>query len=205
MKTQPVVQVLGPTVVMKDGQSLDLGGPRQRRLLAALAIDAGEVVSGERLIDRVWNNGDLPSDPRGTLRTYVGRLRQSLGVDDVIVTESSGWRLDDSVTELDSKRFVELVEAADDPGADVHQRLALLDQALRLWRGDAYEEVAGEEWVRGEADRLNELRVTASERRYDAMLNAGMHTDALPGLAGEVIRARVRDRERSIGQGSTHV
>lgn len=70
--------------------SLDLGGPRQRRLLAALAIDAGEVVSGERLIDRVWNDGDLPSDPRGTLRTYVGRLRQSLGVDDVIVTESSG-------------------------------------------------------------------------------------------------------------------
>ena len=42
MKTQPIVQVLGPTSVVKDGQSLDLGGPRQRRLLAALAIDAGE-------------------------------------------------------------------------------------------------------------------------------------------------------------------
>ena len=43
MKTQPIVQVLGPTSVVKDGQSLDLGGPRQRRLLAALTIDAGEV------------------------------------------------------------------------------------------------------------------------------------------------------------------
>lgn len=42
MKTQPIVQVLGPTSVVKDGQSLDLGGPRQRRLLAALTIDAGE-------------------------------------------------------------------------------------------------------------------------------------------------------------------
>ncbi|MBT5755069.1 MAG: hypothetical protein HOI41_08900 [Acidimicrobiaceae bacterium] len=42
METQPTVQVLGPTAVVKDGQSLDLGGPRQRRLLAALAIDAGE-------------------------------------------------------------------------------------------------------------------------------------------------------------------
>ncbi len=188
------VQVLGPTAAVIDGQSVVLGGPRQRRLLAALAINAGEIVIGDRLIDRVWSDENLPSDPRATLRTYIARLRQSLQNEHVIVTEPLGWRLSTAIAQVDAVCFVELVEAANEPGVDVHRRLALLDEALRLWHGDAYEEVAGEVWARSEADRLNELRVTATERRYDAMLNAGMHTDALPGLAAEVEHHPLRDR-----------
>ena len=94
------------------------------------------------------------------------------------------------VVEVDAVRFVELVAAADEPGNDVHRRLALLDEALGLWRGAAFEDVAGEEWVRSDAERLNELRVTAIERRYEAMLEAGKHTDALPGLGPPSRRTR---------------
>lgn len=102
----------------------------------------------------------MPSDPRAALRTYIARLRQVLAVPEALLTEAPGWRLNDSVVEIDAFRFVALVESANDPGLDVHQRLGRLDEALGLWRGDAYEEFAGEDWARGEADRLNELRVT---------------------------------------------
>ena len=188
------VRVLGPTAVKVDGRPVELGSLRQRRLLAALAIDAGSVVSADRLADRVWADGELPEDPRRALRTYLARLRQALAGDEAIVTEPSGWRLDEFVVDVDANRFTELVDGTRWMNIDVHQRLARLDKALDLWRGEAFEDAVGEEWVRADVDRLNELRITAVERRYDAMLEAGMHTDALPGLAGEVDTHPLRDR-----------
>ena len=188
------VRVLGPTAVKVDGRPVELGSLRQRRLLAALAIDAGSVVSADRLADRVWADGELPQDPRRALRTYLARLRQALAGDEAIVTEPSGWRLDEFVVDVDANRFTELVDGTRWMNIDVHQRLARLDKALDLWRGEAFEDAVGEEWVRADVDRLNELRITAVERRYDAMLEAGMHTDALPGLAGEVDTHPLRDR-----------
>lgn len=188
------VRVLGPSSVSVDGQPVDLGGPRQRRLLAALVLDAGEVVGADRLIERVWTNGDLPADPRRTLRTYLTRLRRAMGGDSVIVTDSSGWRIDEEVAQVDVRHFDRLVAGADEPGLDVHDRLARLDSALGLWRGTAYEDVSGDDWARAEIDRLDELRLTTKERRYEAMLAAGMHTDVLPGLAGEVEISPLRSR-----------
>ena len=45
---------------------------------------------------------------------------------------------------------------------DPEAALAALDQALALWRGPAFAEFASEEFVRAEANRLEELRVVAS-------------------------------------------
>ena len=188
------IQVLGPTAVFSNGVEVNLGGRRQRRLLTALVADAGTVLSGDRLVDRVWGDEALPADPVATLRTYLTRLRQALGADDVLLTEPSGWRLDDRCIDVDATRFVALVDAASEPGVDVHRRLGLLDRALGLWMGEAFEEVAGAEWIRADIGTLNELRVTTIERRFEAMLAAGMHTDALPSLVAEVEAHPLRER-----------
>ena len=55
------VRVLGPVGAVVDGRPIEVGGPRQRCLLAALAIDAGEVVPADRLIERLWADGGLPA------------------------------------------------------------------------------------------------------------------------------------------------
>ena len=188
------VQLLGPTTLIVDGQLVELGSVRQRRLLAALALDVGAVVSADRLADRVWADGDLPTIRGGhserTSPDYDKRSEMSRRSP----PNSTGWRLDDAPVELDTQRFDEMVSAAAEPGTDVHGRLARLDEALALWRGGAYEDMAGEDWVRAESTRLEELKLTAVERRYEAMLAAGMHTDAVPGLAGEVDAHPLRDR-----------
>jgi DNA-binding SARP family transcriptional activator len=46
-------RILGPLEVVERGRLLELGGPRQRALLAVLLTRANEVVSTDRLIDEL--------------------------------------------------------------------------------------------------------------------------------------------------------
>src|SRR5262249_23644701 len=55
------LHILGPIAVVAGGQTRRLGGPRQRALLAALALHANEVVSVERILDSVWGASEPPS------------------------------------------------------------------------------------------------------------------------------------------------
>ena len=194
MAAQDQLRVLGPIQVVRDGVVVDLGGRRQRGLLAALVVDVGSGVSVDQLAERVWGEEPYPADPQASLRTYMSRLRHVLGDGASITAEPLGWKLGLLTLSIDAVRFEELVGAANEPGLDAHHRLALLDEALALWRGRAYEEVADYDWARVEAARLDELRITAIERRFEAMLTSGMHTDALPDLGGAVEAYPFRDR-----------
>ena len=55
--------ILGPLEVVDEGTPLDLGGPKQRALLAMLLIEANRVVSPDRLIEALWEEGP-PETPR---------------------------------------------------------------------------------------------------------------------------------------------
>ena len=46
--------LLGPLEVRSNGRALDLGGQKQRALLALLLLEANRVVSSDRLIDALW-------------------------------------------------------------------------------------------------------------------------------------------------------
>jgi DNA-binding SARP family transcriptional activator len=47
-------RILGPTEVWNEDEQLQLGGPKQRAVLALLLLEAGRVVSTDRLIDLLW-------------------------------------------------------------------------------------------------------------------------------------------------------
>ncbi|MEZ5260236.1 MAG: BTAD domain-containing putative transcriptional regulator [Acidimicrobiales bacterium] len=90
--------------------------------------------------------------------------------------------------------FARSVRDAEVEGVGLLRRLELLDAALELWRGPAFDEVAGEEWAIGEVERLQELRLVALERRFDTMLALGRHVEALPALSQAVREHPLRDR-----------
>jgi DNA-binding SARP family transcriptional activator len=48
------VRLLGPVEIWAGSARVEVGPPRQRAVLAALAVDAGRVVAVEALVDRVW-------------------------------------------------------------------------------------------------------------------------------------------------------
>jgi DNA-binding SARP family transcriptional activator len=108
-------RVLGPLEAVAGGQPLDLGTPRQRTLLALLLVQAGRVVSYDRLLEDLWD-GDPPATARHTLQGYVHRLRRTLGPDAWRLTaRPPGYQLKVATGELDAQRFQDLAQPAAAP------------------------------------------------------------------------------------------
>src|SRR4051794_5188768 len=139
-------RVLGPLEGFVDGRPVTIGGGRQRALLALLLIHAGEIVSRDRLIEELWG-GRPPSSGSQSLDVYVSRLRKAFrqaGADGVIVTRAPGYVL--NADETDARRFEGLAAEGREALAagDAEGALQLLREALDLWRGPAYVEMADE-------------------------------------------------------------
>jgi DNA-binding SARP family transcriptional activator/pimeloyl-ACP methyl ester carboxylesterase len=193
------VQVLGEvSLTAADGDVVALPGGRQPALLAALAARSNEVVGVDRLVDLIW--GEAPPDnPASALHSAVFKLRVNLArVSDrrVLVTRDPGYLLDLRPDELDSEVFESLVqEARDLPPAEAADTLL---EALRLWRGRAYDGFADTDLARIEALRLEEMRRVAVERCGAALLAAGRPGEAVALLQPFVVEHPLREAGRIV-------
>jgi peptide/nickel transport system substrate-binding protein len=192
--------ILGPLEVRRGDESLPLGTAKQRALLAVLLLHANEVVSRDRLIDSLWGERP-PESANHTVEAYISRLRKVLHVDgeQVLLTRASGYLLRVDFDELDLQQFERLAEEgrralayeAPEPA------MALLQEALRLWRGRALADVEYEAFARAEAERLEELRLATVEDEIEAELALGLHADNLRRLRSLVAEHPLRERLRA--------
>ena len=183
-------RILGPLEVVADDRVLPLGRGRQRALLAILLLRANQIVPTERLIDDLWS-GEPPSTAPKMVQMYVAELRRALGKD-VLRTASPGYTLRIEEHELDLDRFERLVGEARESGPTA--AAALLRRALALWRGPPIGEFAYDPWAQTEIARLEELRLTALEDRFDADLATGRAGDIVGELEAVARNHPFRDR-----------
>lgn len=183
-------RVLGRLEVARPtGDVVTVRRAKPATLLAALLIHAGDPVTVDALVDAMWPKAP-PATAVKTLQTYVGQVRSLLEPDrkagdtgDVLRTEGSSYRLAVEVTAIDAGRFAQLTDRGeqllpDDPAS----ARELFDDALRLWRGPPYADVADRPFARPEIRRLEELRMAALEGRLDAQLALGELSSAVPQL-----------------------
>ena len=190
--------LLGPLEVRTDEKLLRLGGAKQRALLAILLMHANEVVSRDRLLEEIWP--DRPSgDAAHSLDHQISRLRKALDAPDLLVTRSGGYLLGVQLGDVDVHRFEENLERGRQANAagKPNEALAALDGALDLWRGPALADIGDEPFVRVEASRLEELRLTALEERFDAQLALGEHHRLVAELDALIQRHPLRERLRA--------
>ena len=186
-------RILGPVEVLDREKTLALGGQKQRAVLAALLIDAGHVVSTDYLVDALW--GEHPPKTAATsLQNFVSQLRKALGPE-VLVTRAPGYQLRLEPGQLDLDRFTGLVEEARAAGAE--ERAATLRKALGLWRGAPFADFTFESFAQPEIARLNELRLSVLEERFDADLEAGRHAELVAELEPLVAEYPLRERLRA--------
>ncbi len=189
-------RILGPLEVADGERVVDLGGPRERALLARLLISPNLVVSADRLADDLWS-GEPPAHWLPTLRVYVSRLRGALGAG-AVLTEPSGYRLGLAAGQLDADEFERLAAAARRDLADGRAEAAAagLRRALGLWRGPALSGVADLPFARADAARLEEARLSAVEDWVEAELGCGNHAGMAAELDGLVTSYPLRERLR---------
>jgi predicted ATPase/DNA-binding SARP family transcriptional activator len=184
-------RVLGPVEVV-DGSPLRIRSPNQRALLAALLLSAGDIVSHHRLIDAIWD--EPPATALESLRTYVYRLRGTLGDGAQLETRPGGYRLAAERGDIDARRFEDLLDRARGPSPDLLARSRWLQEALALWRGSPFPELADVPWALPEALRLEELRRVAIEERFALKLTLGEHVELVPEAAAFVAEHPLRER-----------
>src|SRR5919109_579404 len=185
-------RVLGPLGVGGDRGTLELGGAKQRSVLAMLLLHANEVVSTDRIVDALWG-ASPPLRAGKSVQVYVSRLRKVLA-EDRLVTRAPGYVLYVDPDELDLAHFERLVaEAREAAPADASRKLS---EALSLWRGPPLGDLAYEQFAQAEIARLEEMRLTAIEHRVDADLALGRHTELVPELETLAARHPLREHLR---------
>ena len=191
--------MLGPVEVADGGDVLAPTRARERHLLAVLLAHANHSVSTDRVADALWPGQETPAHAVRSVQTYVSRLRATLGpAGERLLTRPTGYVLEVGPDELDAGRFERLLEQArGQADEEPDKALALLDQALGLWRGAPYGEFRDEDFAVGDAVRLEELRLAAIEERIDARLALGRHEEEIGRLEALCAEHPLRERLRS--------
>ncbi|MGI5208399.1 BTAD domain-containing putative transcriptional regulator [Spirillospora sp. CA-108201] len=184
-----LIRVLGSFAAEAGGEPVPLGGPRQRGVLALLVAARGHVVPVDRMVEDLWR-GEAPSRALASLQAYVSNLRRLLepgrpprAPARLLVSAPPGYALRLPPGSVDAWRFAEMLDEAR-ALADPRDARARLDEALALWRGPAFAEVADEPWAAAETARLNELRQVARELRVAAGLRLGDPAAVVPEAEG---------------------
>lgn len=170
-------------------------GAKQRALLGALVVKAGQLVPAHRLTDELWGRTP-PAHANNALQAHVARLRRLLPEPyaagprhEWITTGSLGYALRLEGATTDVRRFHELLRRGRELVRSDPARAALtLRRGLALWRGPALEGTGSGSICTAEVAQLEEQRLTALETLYEACLSAGEHaaiTAALEELTAE--------------------
>jgi DNA-binding SARP family transcriptional activator/tetratricopeptide (TPR) repeat protein len=187
--------VLGPVRVLVDGRPVAVGGPKLRLLLAVLSCNPGRVVGSGRLIEALWGAA-APRSAADNLRLYVHRLRRVLGREWIVGTNRSGYQLRLGAEQIDAHRFSDLVAVGRGAlsGGDPAHAARVLGEALALWRGEPFADLADEPALREEATRLLELQLAGVECRIEADLQLGNYAAVIGDLVSLVQQYPFRER-----------
>lgn len=179
--------MLGPVSAVRDDAPVKLAGRLQRAVLVRLVIAAGATVSIERIADDLWH-GEPPPAATGVIQAHISTLRRALepsraagAAPSVIVSRQPGYAV---LVSTDAERFAALLDEAVRKldARDNARGAALLDEALGLWQGTPFADLADEPWLGAEISRLEDLQLVATEQRLRASVELGELHSALPRL-----------------------
>lgn len=132
--------VLGPLeVTTATGTPVGLSAGKPTTLLAVLLLHANSWVKIDDLIDAIWHEKAAPASALRNLRSYVWRLRHSLG--ERVESRAGAYRIVVGPNELDTDLVDELVASARraiDAGAHA-EAVGHLSDALAHWRGAPFD------------------------------------------------------------------
>ena len=181
------VRLLGPIEIEVNGTERVVPGRRQRSVMAFLAMNAGQPVSADRLLDEIWTD-NVPDTGIKAVAFQVSKLRSLLEPDRVgegslILTTPAGYVLKTGTGVIDVREFDSLINAARGVLAtDPRRCQKLLEKALTLWRGRPFADLGDEPFVDPEGRRLEQTHLLARRTMAEARLAQGGDADVVAEL-----------------------
>ena len=149
---------------------------RMRRVLAALALERGSVVTGQTLASAVWS-GDAPATAAKALQNVVVELRKLLG-SSAVETSGDGYRLCLVPEDVDAWAFA----------------TAAADVALELWGGVPFADLDWWPPAHAARTRLEARRLDLLESKLAAAIEQGRSDEAIIELSALVDEHPFRER-----------
>ncbi|AZK92492.1 MULTISPECIES: AfsR/SARP family transcriptional regulator [Streptomyces] len=187
------IQVLGPLSAEVNGGSIVPTAAKPRQILSLMALYPGRVLPVPMLMEEIWGTAP-PQSALTTLQTYILQLRRRLdtamgpsapgGAKEVLATRHGGYLLQIPEASVDVHEYERLArqgQTAFETG-DNEVSARRLRAALDLWKGPALVDIRVGPILDIEVRRLEESRLAVVERRIDADLKLGRHTELIPEL-----------------------
>jgi len=192
------IRLLGPVALEVAGHEVGIGSPKQRVILAMLALSPRVTV--DAIADALWRDTP-PASVAATVHTLVSRLRRTLqeaGGGITIRSEGAGYVLDVESERVDVNRFEAAVSAGRRCLAEgaTAEAARWLREALSLWRGPALDDLSDRDFARMAATRLDEARLRAAEELAEAELAGGAPAAALEVIEPLIARYPFHERLR---------
>lgn len=196
-KSEVKFQVLGDLAVTVNGAEVPVSAQKPRKLLSILLSRAGQSVPVTILSDILWT--EQPKNPRKAMQVYVHRLRHVLGYDR-IQQRGEGYAVVTYPDELDAHRFEALAKQALNAklNCDLEGLARHSTEALDIWRGRPYADLADSSVTAHEVSRLEELRTSILELRIGANVGLGKHFETIPELRSMIMRFPFHERLRAL-------
>ncbi|GAB3971886.1 BTAD domain-containing putative transcriptional regulator [Actinoallomurus acanthiterrae] len=181
--------MLGPLHAQITGREVRFDGPRQAKMLAALLVDANNLVATERLVAVMWD-GKAPATAVRQVQDAVSGLRRNLAAcgapRSLISTRRGGYQIHLTPDQLDLLEFDHERHLAERHEVPFETAVALR-RALTCWRGDALVDISSRV-LELDAARLNDKRAATHKRCLSIELDLGRHREVveeLTALLGE--------------------
>ncbi|MYV58914.1 hypothetical protein GTW37_04325, partial [Streptomyces sp. SID4931] len=190
------INVLGPVELAIDDVAVPLTKTRERTALALLALNRGQRISKEHLLQAVWGER-LPSTVNSQVSIIMYNLRACLaaGKSDVIVSAGGSYTLLDEACDTDLAFAESQIRQARAARArhTVEGAIEAYEAALAAFRGaplsNVHSHVLG-----AEAEMLEETRRSAFVELAQLRIDHGLYRDLLDELPAMITR-RPSDEE----------
>jgi DNA-binding SARP family transcriptional activator/tetratricopeptide (TPR) repeat protein len=192
------IQLLGGLSVQLPARKLHLGTPKQQAVFAMLAVQPGQLVTLNDLVDELWPDGP-PRSAVANVRTYAANLRRTFETFDsgygVIVRQQTGYRLTLGPESVDVFRF-EMERSAGREAlmaGHVDRARELLRSAVARWRGAMLAGLPLGPVLGARVAAAEEERLLALELLADVHLRSGRDDLAIPLMREVIARHPLRE------------
>lgn len=178
--------------VVINGVTRTVTAPRQRAVLAYLAVRAGEEVSADALLDAVWGD-EQPAAATKAVSFQIWKLRNALepdrdGEGELISTTPAGYELRVHPDRVDVHRFERLISSARDVlTVDPARSQSLAEEALQLWRGQPFVGLRREPFLDDETRRLEQLHLLARRTLVKGLIAQGRHGEVIGDIEAMIV------------------